>query len=976
MSKSSCLVLLLALSLPSAGNASDAYFRVMGGPAPAIITFDMAGCRLTGENIAFAGYRMDPALPPGAQTMLIGRADDAGVPIWTQSVDIPGADYGHSIIETANTDLATGGYTMDPATGLFDMMLTRFTRAGAPVYVRTVGVPGFDDYAFSLAEDPSDGGMVVTGWSNGFTPNYAATLFKMTPAGAMAWGFTYGGAAGPAFADRGTYVTRMSDGSFIVTGWTKTFAAAGAAQDLLLMRVTPAGVISWSRSLGFGGAPGPVTETEGRCVVEAPDGGILVVGLTGVTGFPATRDMLVAKFTPGGGLIWAETVGGPGEDFGYGVTVTDAGFAVCGHSSQPPNADQAIVIGFDGLGAMLWNRAIGLGGFEEFRSVETAGDGRLFLTGRSAAFGPAVTNLIYGAVDPNGAGCIGGPVPLVVATPAAINAPLPVVSAAYPAPIAPAPSTILPLLPATPLCSQPSALTTYVNAYDEVTTPAQVQADAIAQGIGTAGAVAGSITAGATPSWAIMRFDPFGAMRWTKSYGTNPGTSVEMGRGIARTLQGWWSVALTLADFTSPRYPLLMKLDDNGLVMIQRRIGGTAAEPMGIASTSDGGAAVVGFTVPGPGNNSRAFLSKFTSAGTHQWTSALSAVNHETRGWAVMQVADGGYVLAGSDQDIMGGFQALLIAKLNAAGALVWSRALQLGTAHFDVGTAVAQTAAGNYAVAGYDSDNNTGELSALIAEFNPAGVLQWQTQMSGPDLERVTGLFARGDSLVVSGRSTVYAPGSQLTLAKTNPAGDVLWLRALYEPGSLAADAVAVSNGGDILAAGDANIASSNGILVGKFNARGLSCLGVGYTPFFTHPPDTFYDPGLASALEARTITSPLILDSDETLTLANCPAPLVVVEDPDWRTKMRGVLDLDVVSPASRDIECRITTAHAATVRLSVFDLSGRRVGSSIALGELSAGPHVVHVPLNGLARGVYTIVADGTTASARAKFIFLRD
>jgi hypothetical protein len=119
--------------------------------------------------------------------------DDAGAPVWIQGVDTPGADFGHSVIETANTDLATAGYTMNIATGLFDMLLTRFTRAGAPVYVRTVVGPG-NEYAFSNAEDPTDGGLVVTGWSDSFSPGFALALFKMTPAGAMAWGFIYGGA--------------------------------------------------------------------------------------------------------------------------------------------------------------------------------------------------------------------------------------------------------------------------------------------------------------------------------------------------------------------------------------------------------------------------------------------------------------------------------------------------------------------------------------------------------------------------------------------------------------------------------------------------------------------------------------------------------------------------------------------------------------------------------------------------------------
>jgi hypothetical protein len=51
----------------------------------------------------------------------------------------------------------------------------------------------------------------------------------------------------------------------------------------------------------------------------------------------------------------------------------------------------------------------------------------------------------------------------------------------------------------------------------------------------------------------------------------------------------------------------------------------------------------------------RAFVTRVGGRGA-PWLTTLSAVNHVTQSFAIRQVADGGYVIAGMDQNIAGSF--------------------------------------------------------------------------------------------------------------------------------------------------------------------------------------------------------------------------------------------------------------------------------------------------------------------------------
>ncbi len=176
-----------------------------------------------------------------------------------------------------------------------------------------------------------------------------------------------GGAVTLALGGQDAVVTRVG-------GWTTNFGAAGVTDRL------------------YG-------------VVAQPDGGVIVGGYSG-------RDMLLARLSASGELLWQKTFGDPAQAdriYGLGAVPGGDGVYVTGYTGSEK---QAVLARIDGAGGIVWQRAFGTPTTEDKGFAVAATGDTVYVVGTFgiAGYGPdgtqrwAVSDVMLAGVAVDSAG--------------------------------------------------------------------------------------------------------------------------------------------------------------------------------------------------------------------------------------------------------------------------------------------------------------------------------------------------------------------------------------------------------------------------------------------------------------------------------------------------------------------------------------------------------------------------------------------
>ncbi|MFZ1664726.1 MAG: T9SS type A sorting domain-containing protein [Flavobacteriales bacterium] len=201
-------------------------------------------------------------------------------------------------------------------------------------------------------------------------------LFLTEASAQVTWQATYGGYS----TDEGNSVLVNSDGNYLVVGSTGSFGAGSG--DIYVLLLDPNGMKIWSRTLGGIGID------QGRKVVEAPDGGFVIAGITNSSD-NGGYDGYVAKIDADGTLLWEHTYGGEGWDLLYSITNSaDGGLIAGGETFSSGNGGgDAWAVKLDANGLMQWEQTYG-GTEEDFaRSVIATTDGGYMIAGATTEAG-------------------------------------------------------------------------------------------------------------------------------------------------------------------------------------------------------------------------------------------------------------------------------------------------------------------------------------------------------------------------------------------------------------------------------------------------------------------------------------------------------------------------------------------------------------------------------------------------------------
>jgi hypothetical protein len=288
----------------------------------------------------------------------------------------------------------------------------------------------------------------------------------------------------------------------------------------------------------------------------------------------------------------------------------------------------------------------------------------------------------------------------------------------------------------------------------------------------------------------LARLDPSGAVTWSKEL-ANAGKAVLRDLAIAVSPQGDVLLALRVecgpsggCAFDAGGGPVtgsaLLAFEPGGALTWQRTLDGTLTS--GVAVDAQG-SAVVAFE-----DGSGAHLRKYRRDGATEWTVAAPALrNADSHRTAVAFAPDGGVAVGAG----------LGLAKLDAAGNLLWSSALAADSGTSGVVRSLGTTALGT--VVATFVFNGTIRYAGVEAQAG-VGMGNLLAIAEGDGSPRLARAFG-GDAGVVAaavdpaGRVAIMTRGGPCddVVWRWNLAGDLLWNRALVKDGCELAPAIAV---------------------------------------------------------------------------------------------------------------------------------------------------------------------------------------
>ncbi len=438
------------------------------GPGPAGETAWDVVVDSSGSVIVVGRYEgtadLDPtsgvstAVAAGFLDAYVIKLNSAGSLIWAGSFGGPGTDYAQSVAVDVVGNIYVAGLFSDTAdldpspvvsllssSGGMDAFVIKLNGAGSLVWARGIGGPLFDagrdvavdgtgevvvvgEFSDTADFDPGPGTYSVAsaGQTDGF-------VLKLTGGGGFLWIDPIGG-AGP---DRSEGVATDGSANILAVGafedtvdfdpgaGTNLVTSAGAS-DGFIWKLGGAGALVWAGHIGGPGidaiedigiqGTGDILAAGSYMATADLDPGAGTQNLTSA----GLRDAFVSKLNGAGNLLWAETVGGTGDDRALALASESGGRVhVMGGFEGTVDLDpgggissvttvgsaDAFVLSLDDAGQFAGG--LGFGGvfFEFGRGIAAAGNGSVYAVGFFGSTvdfdpGPGIFNLTsFGHAD-------------------------------------------------------------------------------------------------------------------------------------------------------------------------------------------------------------------------------------------------------------------------------------------------------------------------------------------------------------------------------------------------------------------------------------------------------------------------------------------------------------------------------------------------------------------------------------------------
>ena len=220
----------------------------------------------------------------------------------------------------------------------------------------------------------------------------------------------------------------------------------------------------------------------------------------------------------------------------------------------------------------------------------------------------------------------------------------------------------------------------------------------------------------------------------------------------------------------------LVKTDANGNVQWNKTYGaGSMDEAYALVQTADGGYVLAGLTASYGDGGADCWLLKADAGGNAQWNKTYGGKDSDYAS-ALVQTSDGGYALAGATDSFGAGDYDFWLVKTDANGVEQWNKTY--GGAYADQAYALVQTADGGYALAGQTESLGNGQPDFWLVKTDASGNLEWSKNYGGWWNDWANALVQTDDGgfALAGWTAPSYATLQDAWLVKTDAEGNMQW--------------------------------------------------------------------------------------------------------------------------------------------------------------------------------------------------------
>jgi hypothetical protein len=269
----------------------------------------------------------------------------------------------------------------------------------------------------------------------------------------------------------------------------------------------------------------------------------------------------------------------------------------------------------------------------------------------------------------------------------------------------------------------------------------------------------------------LLKTTSDGTIEWNNTYNN---ANYDRARLMVPSSDGGYAIVGYSMNEDDEYYKtFLVKTLSNGTLDWSQTYGGPSRQyAYSAVATNDGGYAVAGYIRPSVTYNSYVYLIKTSADGSHSWSKTYDCGIESSRGYSVIQTSDGGYAITGVAESMA------TLLKVDANGTLQWSKTFNLGSETY--GYSVQQTSDGGYAIAGYARDETVDDYTndVCLIKTDKNGALQWNKTYGGSGNQMAYSMILTSNGEYVIAGSAQTEDSTSAMLLKVDANGVEKWMK------------------------------------------------------------------------------------------------------------------------------------------------------------------------------------------------------